>query len=269
MEEVHHLLTTAFTKTTHREVADTLMKVEKLIQSLQIKIDNTVLKLTRKLSSKFGFSIFSQLPKVYITYLKQVDKSNTELLINLCNDALLVKDSLNGTEISDQINTSVREILIILIQQGILDSQQSQVVQQLLEQKSTLNFEEELSYAIEELDNNSSVGMHMLIDLFSSLFSTKDQFYYYSTQISSVIKALQTKKSIEIYNLCIKFMDIFLLPTKYLIKIEENLAEYELSHLKLFKNYEDVFYTSLSMLKLLLKCDRYINENSVKLIFKL
>ena len=263
------MLGSAYSKPSHREAATTLEEFESLILSHPSPIDSTVLKLTRKISQKFGYSLHGVLPKLYMKYLKLVNKGNTELLISLCNDALLVKESLIGTEIGDQIGTCVREALIFLVQQGSLDPQQSQEVQKLLEVKNTINFEEQLGYAIEELDLNSAIGMHIMIDLFSTMPSIKDQFYYYSTQISPILKSLHVRKSVEIYNLTLKFMDIFLAPVQYLIKIGENSMEYQVSHLKLFSMYEDVFYTSLALVKTLLKCDRFISENTVKIVYKL
>lgn len=268
MEEVHHLLASAYSKSSHIEAASKLFELESLIISLTSPVDNILLKQTRKISLKFGYSLYGVLPKLYIKYLKLVDKGNTELLISLCNDALIVKESLIGTDIGDQIESSVREALIYLVQQGSLDPQQSQEVQKLLEVKPTVNFEEHLGYAIEELEQNSGIGMHIMIDLFSTMSSVKDQFYFYSTQVGPLIQALQPKRSIEIYNLTLKFMDIFLAPLKYLVKVD-TATEYQLSHLKLFASHEDVFYTSLSMLKILMKSDRYINENSVRILYKL
>ena len=112
MEVVYHLLGSAYSKPSHREAATTLEEFESLILSHPSPIDSTVLKLTRKISQKFGYSLHGVLPKLYMKYLKLVNKGNTELLISLCNDALLVKESLIGTEIGDQIGTCVREALI-------------------------------------------------------------------------------------------------------------------------------------------------------------
>jgi hypothetical protein len=269
MEEIHYLLSKAYKEKNHRSAADVLIDLDNKMISTQSPVDNIALKIARKISVKFGYWLYGTIPSLYLKWLKLIDKSDTELLINLCNDALSVKDSLIGTEVGDSIYNHVRDALIYLVQQGSLDSQQSQLVQQLLEQKSNINFEEELEYSIEEIESDSPIGMHILIDLFSTLGSSKDQFYYYSTQISSLIKSLQSKRPIEIYHLTIKFIDIFLLPTKYLIKVNENNVEYQLSHLKLFNSYEDVFYTSTSLIKILLQSDSYINENSIKLIYKL
>ena len=263
------MLGCAYSKPNHLEASTTLADFESLLISHPSPIDSTVLKLTRKIFQKFGYSLHCVLPKLYIKYLKLVNKGNTELLISLCNDALLVKDSLIGTEIGEQIGGCVREALIFLVQQGSLDIMQSQEVQKLLEVKITINFEEELGNAIEELDLNSAMGMHVMMDLFSSMPSLKDQFYYYSTQISPILKALHPRKSVEIYNLTLKFIDIFLAPTRYLITIGEKSMEYQISHLKLFSMNEDVFYTSIALVKILLKCDRIISESTVKIIYKL
>ena len=269
MEDLHHLLSTAFIQSSYKEAKEKLLKFDNEISWTSNPIDSIVLKFTRKILLKFGNSLYDILPRLYIKYLKIVDKSNTNLLISLCNDALLMKENLTGSEICEQLEICVREALVFLIQQGTLDSEQSQIVQQLLEIKATINYDEQLQYALEELETNSSVGLHILIDLFSTMSSVKDQFYYYSTHLSPFIKTLKTEKSIEIYNITLRFMDIFLSPTRFLIKINDNLLEYQLSSLKYFEIYEDVFYTSVSLLKILLQADVHINENSVRIIYKL
>ena len=269
MEDVHHLLSTAYAQFSAKEAQQKLSEFDEITKSIPNPIDSTVLKLTRKILTKFGISMHCTLPKLYIKYLKLVDRSNTELLINLCNDALIIKDSLIGTESCEQLENCVRELLVFLIQQGTLDSQQSQVVQQLLETKPIVNYEEQMKDALDELENNFSVGINIIIEAFSSMSSVKDHFYYYSTQINPIIKALQSRKTIEVYSTTLKFMDIFLVPTNYLIKINDNQVNYQLTTLKYYANYEDVFYTSLSLLKILLQCDKYINENSIRIIHKL
>lgn len=269
MEEVHELLSEAYSKGTHIEALNIISRLDSYLDTVDHPVDQIVLKKTRKLSQKFGYSLYGQIPRLYIKYLKLIDRKNTELLINLCNDSLLIKDSLIGTEIGDNISNAVREALVYMVQQGSLDTQQSAVVQGLLEVKQTINFEDEMGYAIEEIEANSSVGLHIMIDLFSTFPAMKDQFYYYSTQIGPFIKSLNTKRSVEIYNLTIKFLEILLPASKFLLKINEEICEYQLSYLKLFPQYEDVFYTSLEIVKILMKSDRYINENCVKILYKL
>jgi hypothetical protein len=269
MEEAHLLISGVYAKPTHLEASNALSEFEAYLLSHSVTIDTYILKQTRKISQKFGLSLYGHIPKLYLKYLKLVNKANTELLIELCNDALLVKDSLTGTEIGDQLQSAVKEALIYLIQQSSLDSQQTQVVQQLLETKPSVNFEEELFLVIDEIENNSPVGVHMLIELFSSLQSTKDQLSCFSSHLGPFIKSLSSRRPVEMYSLTIRFLDIFLPPLKLLLQLPDNQCEYEFSLLPLFSHYEDVFYTSLSLLKLLLKSDRYINECSVKLLYKL
>lgn len=269
MEEAHYLLSSVYAKPTHSEAAVSIDEFEKLIETIENPVDNQVLKQTRKICQKFGYYIFGRIPKLYIHYLKIIDKTKSDLLITLCNDSLQVKESLTGTNTAEQINNAIREALVFSIQKGFLDSEQSKVVQELLEAKQNVNFDEELSIAIEEIDNNSNIGVHMMIDLFSSLPSIKDQFYYFSTKISPFVKSLQPKKTVEIYSLVIRFMDIFLVPTKFPVKINESIVVYKLSYIDMFNEYEDVFYTSIGLLKILLKSDRFINETSVKIIIKL
>lgn len=269
MEEVHELLSKAYSKSSHTEALTVLKELDRFLDTVENPVDKIMLKKTRKISQKFGYSLYGQIPRLYIKYLKLVDRKNTDLLINLCNDSLLIRDTLIGTEIGENISVAVREALIYMVQQGSLDSQQSVVVQGLLEVKQTVNFEEELGYAIEEIEANSSVGLHIMIDLFSTFSSQKDQFYYFSTQISPLIKSLNTKRSVEIYSLTIKFLEILLPVSKFVVKINEEICEYQLSYLKLFPQYEDVFYTSLEIVKVLMKTDRYINENCVRVLCKL
>ena len=269
MKEVHELLSIIYSKGTHDEALEPLARLERLLDTLEHPVDHVVLRKTRKICVKFGYSLYGHLPKLYIKFLKVVNRKNTELLIALCNDALLIRDTLTGTETSDLLTSGVRESLVYLLQHGSLDSQQSSVVQSLLETKQSSSFEEELQYAIEELESDSSVGLHIMIDLFSTFPSIKDQLYYFSTQIPAFIKALQPKRSVEIYNLTIRFLDILLPANRFLIKLDEDTTEYQLSYLKLFSQYEDVFYTSCELLKILSKSDKFIHENCVKILYKL
>jgi hypothetical protein len=159
--------------------------------------------------------------------------------------------------------------LIYLLQHGLLDSQQTAIVQSLLDTKQSSNFEEELQYAIEEIENNSSVGLHILIEMFSTFSTMKDQFYYFSNQLGGFMKSLSAKRSVDIYSMTIRFLDILLPPTRYVVKIDDENFDYQLSHLKLFPLYEDVFYTSVDLLKILSKADKFVHENCVKILYKL
>jgi hypothetical protein len=269
MDEARQILAAICSTPSESEACAAIVELSHVLISKEVAIDSFLLKQTRKISQKFGYALYPHIPRLYLRYLQTVNRNDSDLLITLCNDALAVKDTISGTDLSEKLSSSVKEMLLYLSQNNTLDLQQAEVISQLSASTHIIDFDLELQSVVEELDNDPATSMHMLIDVFSTLTSTREQFFRFSAGLATFIKALEQRRSVETYSLVVKFLDIFFPPLTYKITANGTTAEYRLSNLSLFDEYEEAFTTAVAILKVLVRADRYISECSVKVIHKL
>ena len=240
-------------------------------------VNTTILTALSKLTNKYQYQLMRFIVPIYSKLCLCAPRDNPNLLITLCNDVLLLSENqLGGSEMGEELGVAVKDLLVFLIQSGSLDSEQLQIAQNLLDKKPEVNFEEALEPVTQELKDTNPYAINRIMDLFSSFRSLKDQLFYFGTQLNSVLELLRENKDREILAKLLRFLEHFIFQVNFNIQVtgHDSLGAqyshlYTSAHSKYLHQYEDVFYTAVKIVKLIITSDTLLTQNLVLILQRL
>lgn len=257
------------------EAIGNLKEAEALLDSSIGTIDLKVVACLKKIVVHFDFQIIRFAAKLYNKLSTLAPRNDPHLLLDLSNDIFLLSENLKGTEIAEDLENGVKEILVHLIQHGGLEREQLEVVRQLLDKKTVINYEEALKPIIEEIQEKNSFAINRLMDMFSSIPTIKEQFICFGTQLEPVLNALALNADEEMHKRFSRVLENFLFRINYNVKLggfEDGSTYnhlYSASETRLLHAHDDVFYSALKFLQMLQTYDRGNNPTLILLIRRL
>ncbi|CAG9313116.1 unnamed protein product [Blepharisma stoltei] len=239
-----------------------LREAEALLDSSLGSIDLKVIACLKKIVLHFDFQIVRFAAKLYNKICSLAPRNDPHLLLDLSNDIFLLCENLKGTEIAEELEAGVKEILVHLIQHGGLEKEQLEIVQQLLDKKTAVNYEEALKPVIQDIQDKNIFAINRLMDMFSSIPTLKEQFLCYGTQLEPVLDALALNANEEMLKKFSRLLENFIFRVHYNVKLggfEDGSSYnhiYKCSDTRLLYIHDDIFYTSLKFVQMLQSFDK-------------
>jgi hypothetical protein len=193
-------------------------------------IDSRVTKLLSKLTSKYSSQVFLPVSKLYLVIVKHAGKCSANILIKVCNDILMLREELKGSDIAQELTSNVESLLKILSKTE-LDESQTEVLSTLLLKKNDIDIDIKINDIILLLQENNILGIHYLFDLFSNFDSFSTQIEVFTKNLSPVINAIQNLNNIEIVNKLLDFLEHFIFRFNYSVQLGEFNEIYTVTHI--------------------------------------
>ena len=229
-------------------------------------LDLKVTTLLNRLNSKYSSQIYSPLSRIYLSISKIADKAPPAVLLKLCNDILMLTDSLKYTDIADLLSDSVQHLLQSLSATELEESQQ-EVVTSLLKKDPLPNLEETFKGIVQAISENRVSGIHELFDVFSSFDSFKVQLEIFSTKLFPVLEAIQKIQNPEIIKKLLVFLEHFIFKFNYNVQIGEFTEIYNL--VQIDKITTSMLSTTLMMINAILAYDISTTQNLLLILQRL
>ncbi|CAG9310890.1 unnamed protein product [Blepharisma stoltei] len=254
---IFDVLSNALKAKTITDAIGNLQQAEVFLNSSIGSIDLKVIACLRKIVLHFDFQIIRFAAKLYTKICALAPRNDLHLMLDLSNDIFLLTENLKGTEIAEDLEAGVKEILVHLIQHGGLEREQLEAVQQLLDKKTAINYEETLNLIIQDIQDKNSYAVNRLMDMMSSIPTLKEQFLCYGTQLEPVLDALILNATDDMLLRFSRFLENFIFRVNYNVKlggIDDGSTHnhiYKSSETRLLYIHDGVFYTSLKILQIL------------------
>ncbi|OMJ76553.1 hypothetical protein SteCoe_24042 [Stentor coeruleus] len=191
-------------------------------------IDFKTLTLLNRLYNKYSSQIFLPLSKLFLLISKIVIKCNTDIVLKVVNDILMLCEILKNTDIAKELEASVQELLNILSKTE-LENEQKEVVEGLIIKKNFETFDTKIQEIIQLVKENNITSMHELFDLFSSFESFTEQIELFSSRLSPLISVIHERNNIELAKKLLMFLEHFVFKFNYSIQINDCIELYKIS----------------------------------------
>ena len=232
-------------------------------------IDESLLKLFRKIAVQSDISNRISIIKLYLKLFRETQSKDTNLMIKLCNDGIEAVEILKGSEYNDEIEYRVYHILTRLSKFEVLAYNQYQAIAELLEKQENKKIAEQLERINKELHDGEIFGIHMLINLFCSFQSYRDQFIYLESSLINAIESFKSVKSFEIFVQIFNFLNTILMHPTITIEYMGKIVTYSRNSIIYYTLHKDAFIPIYSIIKIILETDILISQNLIKIIPKL
>lgn len=229
-------------------------------------------KLLSRLSHTKDYPVLRMLTKLYCRTAEIIPSNNSNLLIPLVNDMLLLSDKYRGSELAADLSISAKHVLQTLSNNAELDSIQREEVNKLLESYSKPEIESKLWVAIEDLKRADSFGINRLMDILSSFRNLQEQSEFISTGLDPIISMLELSRSREIQHKLLRVLDFIIFQPRFKVKVtEENEVDLVQSYYADEIKYHNpvILNNILRILKVIVNADILIVQNCVRYVIRL
>ncbi|OMJ93647.1 hypothetical protein SteCoe_3345 [Stentor coeruleus] len=240
-----------------------------LLLTHPLQIDLKSLKSLRKLTSTASIDKILGLVHLYIFILKNCLTTDLNLLIILANDALSSGELIQGSELNDEIEYRVHNLLSKISGEKVLESNQLESVNEAIEKYKCTTNEEELEMASIHINNGDTHGIEYLIMIFCNFPSYRNQFTNFEISFDPVLSAFKSLKTLDFYVQVFNFLSTFLVYPSYSIEVSGVVQDYKPSTLIYYTLHKKTYKTLWKIIQIILEADILISQNLMKIVPKI
>lgn len=219
-----------------------------------------------RLLSKYSSQIFLPLSRTYLMICKIVEKVHSPFLIKLANDILLLCEEIKGTQMAEELNSALQELLEKLVTLG-LEPDQLEVVEGLRRCKDFSRFESTFLSICNGIVAGQVSSAHDLFDCLSSFEKFSDQIELFIEKIPQISESLSKTNNVEVIKKSLTLLEHFIFKFNYTIQINDQTETFT-SHL-VHKLPKTIISGVLSIINTIIPYEASISQHILPILQRL